>query len=401
MLRKLLFLILWLSWLSASGVAADPEYRLEFLKGPAEIVSDFDVSKSAVIVRKPQPRQIPLNEIVSLRKTNVADDWSQRTALIWLSNGDRLVGTPTDIDEETMTVRWLQFPASDPLKIPLEHVTALCLQTPSSAPGRQKLLRMVATETERGDVAWLASGDRVSGEFTGLVAGEFVLRTPTGKLPILREKLRALRFDPDLIAAMKPAPTRYLLTFSDGSRLTATNFERTAERVSFTTQFGAIGALPAAELFGVQVFSPAIQPLSERKPMNVKVTPYVGGDWTWEKDRNVFQGPLQLRGREFATGLGVHSRTAISYAIEPKDREFRAVVGIDDAAEEAGHAIFTVAVDDRIIWTSPGITGTSEPLPIPPVDLRGGKRLTLTVEFGEQGDVRDYADWCDAIVLRD
>src|SRR4029078_4051281 len=95
------------------------------------------------------------------------------------------------------------------------------------------------------------------------------------------------------------------------------------------------------------------------KPASVKFTPYVGGDWPWEKDRNIFQGPLQLRGREFATGLGVHSRTALSYAIEPKDREFRAVVGIDDAAEDAGHVIFTVAVDDRTVWTRPGCAATA------------------------------------------
>jgi hypothetical protein len=393
------FLIIWLSW-STTGNAADQEFRLEFLSQPAETVQDFAVAKSAVSIRQPQSRQIPLSEFVSLRKTTIAEDWSQRTALVWLSNGDRLVGTPTAIDEETMTVRWLQFPASDPLKIPLEHVTAICLELPSSAEGRQKLMRMLATETERGDVAWLASGDRVAGEFTGLNAGEFVLSTPTGKLPILREKLLAMRFDPDLVAAVKPLSTRYLLTFSDGSRITAASFERNVERVSFTTAFGMEGSLPAGELTGFQVLSPVIQSLSERKPAAVRFTPYVGGEWPWEKDRNVLQGPLQLRGREFAIGLGVHSRTAISYAIEPKDREFRAIVGIDDAAEDGGHVIFSVAVDDRVVWTSLGITGTSEPLAIPPVNLRGGKRLTLTVEFGEQGDVRDYADWCDAIVLR-
>jgi hypothetical protein len=119
------------------------------------------------------------------------------------------------------------------------------------------------------------------------------------------------------------------------------------------------------------------------------------------KNVNVLQGPLSLRGVEFGSGLGMHSRMSATYEVKPSDREFRATVGIDDCASGSGSARFAIDVDGRRIWTSDEITGRSLPLSIPPVPVRGAKRLTLLVDFGQKADVADYADWCDAVLIVD
>lgn len=376
------------------------EFILERVSGPSETFTRFDVSNAVLEISGPPVRSFPLKDVVSLRRKGALVDWSQRTTIVWLSNGDRLIGEPTGIDEDQMTLRWQQFPASEPVTVPLEYVVAVCLQTPTSAGARQKLFQSLAANAERGDVAWLTSGDRVAGELLGLENGEFLLKTKTGQLPILRDKLLALRFDAELVAPLKSTDPRAVLLFSDGTRLTVQSFEVAGEEVSFTTAFGAKSALPLSALDSLHGFSKTVQPLSERKPAAVQFTPFLERTWNWAKDRNVLSGPLQLRGREFATGLGLHSRMQLTFPLEPNDREFRATVGIDDVAEGRGHAVFSVAVDDKTVWISPGLTGSSDPLAIPPVDLRGGKRLTLTVDFGEEGDVCDYADWGDAVIIR-
>lgn len=380
--------------------AADPEYRLELQNGAAETIRRFEVADAVLTSRDLQPASIPLGEIISLRRVGFQDDWTERSTVLWLTNGDRIVGEPTEITEDSLTVRWLQFPASDSLTIPLEYVASISLHTPASTTARQRLFRQLTTDAEDGDVAWLVSGDRVSGQFTGFSRGEFHFNTEAGRLPIVRNKLLALRFDPELVSRIKLPPTRYVLSFSDGSRLTASDFKKNHQHVTCSLVLGAEMMLPAEELVGVHVFSPRLLALSQRPPESSEFTPYLAGKWPWIKDGNVLHGPLQVRGQEFVHGLGVHSRTTLSYAIEPKDREFRAVVGIDDAAEGKGHVVFQVAVDDEVLWQSPAVTGASKPIVVPPVDLRGGKRLALTVEFGESGDVRDYADWCEAIILR-
>lgn len=379
--------------------AADREFRLEPVRGDVQTVRLESASETELTLAG-LPRAVPWTDVVALRREGKPSDWRQRTSIVWLSNGDRLIGEPLSANEDTLTVRWLRFPPRDVLPIPLERVTALCLKTPPSAATRRKLFRSLAAEPLKSDAAWLASGDRISGDFAGLSAENGKFQTDAGILPIRREQLTAVRFNPQLIAVERPATPRYLLTLSDGSRVTAARFRLTQDQLSFTTAYGVDAVLPADAMVSCQVFSEQVQPLSEVKPERVSHTPYQGGDWAWTRNRNVLYGPLELRGREFATGLGVHSQTAMTFALGPADREFRATVGIDDCAEGQGHVRFTILVDDRPVWQSPGLTGLSEPLAVPPVSLRGGTQLTLRVEFGEFGDVSDYADWCDAILLR-
>jgi alpha-galactosidase len=119
------------------------------------------------------------------------------------------------------------------------------------------------------------------------------------------------------------------------------------------------------------------------------------------KNANVLRGPLSLRAAEYGVGLGVHSQMRVTYDVQAGDHEFRSTVGIDDAAGGKGSVRFSVDVDDRRAWSSPEITGRSPALAIPPVKLKGAKKLTLIVDFGANADVLDYADWCDAIVVRE
>ena len=90
-------------------------------------------------------------------------------------------------------------------------------------------------------------------------------------------------------------------------------------------------------------------------------------------------GPITLRGTEFITGLGMHSRMAVTYQLRGIEREFQATVGIDDIAQGAGSVVFAVELDGRRIWTSSEITGKSPLTSVGKIDLHGGKQLTLLV----------------------
>ena len=72
----------------------------------------------------------------------------------------------------------------------------------------------------------------------------------------------------------------------------------------------------------------------------------------------------------------------------------------DDTARGRGSVVFVVEVDGERVYTSKPVTGKSDPLSIPPVDVAGKQRLTLIVDFGHLGDIRDHADWCNAVLIR-
>jgi hypothetical protein len=52
------------------------------------------------------------------------------------------------------------------------------------------------------------------------------------------------------------------------------------------------------------------------------------------------------------------------------------------------------------VFTSPVLTGRSAPVDLGPLDVAGAHELTLVVEYGEYGDILDYADWGDAVLVR-
>ena len=106
-----------------------------------------------------------------------------------------------------------------------------------------------------------------------------------------------------------------------------------------------------------------------------------------------------MRGAEFAKGLGTHSQTSVTYSLDGAYRLFHAVIGIDDSTEGAGHAAIAVVLDGNTLYAADALQGDAPALSIPALDVSGGNRLTLIVDFGQLGDVGDRVDWCDAVLV--
>lgn len=124
------------------------------------------------------------------------------------------------------------------------------------------------------------------------------------------------------------------------------------------------------------------------------------GEWPLQQDRSASGRPLRLKGREFPKGLGMHSRTTVTYDLAEKFRVFQAVVGLDDTTIGDGTAKCAVDVDGRRVFEPPALTRLQGPVRLPNIDVSGAKRLTLTVDFGELGDSQDQVNWGDAVLLR-
>ena len=106
--------------------------------------------------------------------------------------------------------------------------------------------------------------------------------------------------------------------------------------------------------------------------------------------------PVPARGRsDYDRGLGTQSRTLLAYRLDPGDRRFQALVGLDDRAGPLGSVVFRVLVDGKErssrrrcrSATRPGRSTSTWP---------GRRLLILVTEFGERGEVRDFADWVEA-----
>ena len=151
----------------------------------------------------------------------------------------------------------------------------------------------------------------------------------------------------------------------------------------------------------VQYFDNPVVRLPGMKPRQVVHTPFLGAVRPPVVDGSIGGGPLVVAGRWTASGLGVTSRTRMTWALGRHHHRFCARVAIDDSAEGAGDVVFRVLVDGRAAWSSGPLTGRDRPKRVGPIDLEGAGSLTLEVDYGRRADAGDHAVWLDPRLLSD
>ena len=249
------------------------------------------------------------------------------------------------------------------------------------------------------ELLWLANGDLLAGGFLGLDEKKIKFQPEGGPIELERSGVVALGFDPALVVYPRPQGTFLELALADGSRLGVTAPRVEQGQVVATTRFGTPIRLPLGELASVHSRSASIAYLSEREATAQQYVSYVGPTRPYRRDAAVTGHPLRVAGQRFDRGLGTQSRTLLAYRLAPGDRRFQALVGLDDRAGPQGSVVFRVLVDGREKFASPPMSVRDAPKSID-VDVAGAKVLILATEFGPRGDVRDYADWIEARIIR-
>jgi len=347
------------------------------------------------------PQRFDLSDLLSIRFRKRAAAIRQRGSMVLLAGGDRLLLQPTSLDEDDLVGIWQYFPAWPRLNIPLECVRAIAFQLPEDAPTRHRLTAELLEYREKSDTVILENGDRLRGQLIRLSADALAFEGPVGKSSIPSNDIRALALNSELISVPKKTGKRVLLELRDGSRLTARRVVLSEQGLlEVETQFGSGLRVPTSAVVSMRFLGGRAVYLSDMKPVDFEFTPYFQTRWPLRLDRNVNGGPLRLKGREHAKGLGMHSRSVVSYDLAGEFSQFRATVGIDDSAGRKGSVQFAVEVDGERVFTSSVMTGTDTPTSIGPLDVSGKKRLTLIVEFGERGDILDHANWCNPLLIR-
>lgn len=216
---------------------------------------------------------------------------------------------------------------------------------------------------------------------------------------------RTLPMRPDITyavvfgAGLSPTESPWTVTLRDGSTIAASPAKSDATSLAVLLGDRTPIAVPVEHVEAIAVRSPRVAFASDMEPAAAVFEPFLETPWPHRRDRSVSNRPLRLGGVEYAKGLGVHSRSDITFATDGKYAQFAAVIGIDDCARPRGNVVFRVLADDREAFTSGPVTGRDEPRPIV-VDIRGAKRVRLIVEYGEELDLGDHADWAHARFIR-
>lgn len=121
-------------------------------------------------------------------------------------------------------------------------------------------------------------------------------------------------------------------------------------------------------------------------------------DHPLRKNKNAKGGALRLDGVEYASGLGMFSYCRVTYSLNAEYESFSAQIGIDDFERPGGHVEFIVLLDGKEAFRR-GIGGKDKSVPLR-LDVGSAREMTLIVDYGEQWQFNDFANWAGAKLLR-
>jgi alpha-galactosidase len=106
---------------------------------------------------------------------------------------------------------------------------------------------------------------------------------------------------------------------------------------------------------------------------------------------------LTIGGAQYATGIGAHPDSGIHVYLGRTCTAFTSAVGVDAEVGNAGSVRFAVYGDGRLLAYSDTLTGGRAPATLT-AGVAGVADLELRVTDNRDGDIRDHADWGDAVL---
>jgi hypothetical protein len=180
-----------------------------------------------------------------------------------------------------------------------------------------------------------------------------------------------------------------MLTLVDGTTFSGHAQPGEAGAVRVETSFGAELEIDPARLSRISVHSGRVVYLSDLSATEVQTEGRLHRPWPIRHDRSLTLGTLATGGRTFEKGLGVHSRSELTYDVAGRYEKFAATVGIDDAVRPRGSVVFRVFGDDELVYESDTLTGVDPPVEVL-VDVSNVRKLTLVVDYADELDLGDH-----------
>jgi hypothetical protein len=293
--------------------------------------------------------------------------------------------------------------------LPLSMVRGAVFHAPAARAARDRLFRRLAAPGEGDrDRVLLSGGDEVQGTLTSLDSRHANLETSVGAAKIDLGRTAAVVFNPALAAKFDAARPRLLVGLRDGTLVvvaSAVGRDRVRLEPFVAETADQTDSTPAKpwevdrrEIGYLQMLGGRTTYLSDLAPTGYKHVPYLDASRDYRLDRSVGDGDLRAGGRRYRKGVAMHSTSRLTFPLDAAHRRFAAEIAIDDDADGRGSVTFRVFVDTEERYRSEIVRGGDPPQPIE-VDVAGGKQLSLIVDFAEEADVLDHADWLNARLL--
>jgi hypothetical protein len=392
-----MYALLAMTLLCADSTAQGPLFIANSAAGTPNIgtITTFEETFALSLA---QPNvSIKTGQLVDLVRAEVRSPKWPSTAQIVLANGDRLpLVAPLggDATATKFTVMLAKDGASQSISVPLTAIAGVWFSDVSTD---DLLTRPWFDPSRKLDALRLRNGDVLRGTFERFSDTGAVLFQPFGEKVAKTfevNNLQALAIEPSLTRVRKPKTAYSKVVLMNGARISITGLSLKANTWQGTLLTGAKVTFPLEELYRVDVELGLAVSLTDIKQKSTKLEPYGQLPWPVQTNRNAKGESLMLktvRGEEmFDTGLGLHSKTTLTYDLAGKYTRFEALLGLDANTGQKGHVEVSFLLDAVAQkWSDNkdlSYLGGVKPVFL---DVTKAKELTVIVDYGQRGDIQD------------
>jgi hypothetical protein len=236
----------------------------------------------------------------------------------------------------------------------------------------------------------------LSGLLDGLSADQVVLDRSGSMVEIPRGKVYGVLF----AAALEPGldGLNAQLRSSDGSSLRGKISGLKDGVLSLEMVEDVTLLLPLRTIESIRLRPPNLVYVSDLEPESAVAQPVLAPAREWQRDRNVLGGSLQIGRQIFEKGIGIAGGSRITFANPGVYTKLTALVGIDAGRGVRGDCEAVVLGDGQELARH-RLRGGEKPLTLN-VDVSSVSSIALHVEPGEDYDLSDHVNWCEAAFLK-
>jgi hypothetical protein len=239
----------------------------------------------------------------------------------------------------------------------------------------------------------------VTGVIESVGPAGVVVSSKLGKVTVKRELIRGIAFSKTLKPWREPEGLLAQAALVGGSKTLGAIEGPDGGQYTLRSVIGPAWRVEVASVRKVSFRGGRLVWLSDLKPSASKVTPFFNREWPPRMNASVWGRPLTVAGEEYEHGIGIHSKTELTWRLNGGYVSFVSLLGIDDETNGTGAATVSITADGRTLLKPTPVKGGEKPVPVK-LNVTGVREMTVLVDYGQGQDTGDHVDLLDARLLK-
>lgn len=354
----------------------------------------LSMTKGATIVFEGKEKVIPIENLVNITTSVNGLKGKPRDTKITLTCGDYMIGRLIRGNNESISLETRDLGT---VVLPLDALSRIDT-VQAFKPAFEESAKWLESSQRMGeDQVLLTNGDVLSGFITSVDSQMVTIEGEMGESQIPLHVVVSAQFSSAPLTTSDRIS--FIVTLQNTGRVTVSEFEWTGRKARVKLMQGPKVQIDPKYIVQIGVVGGRWNWLSSMMPGHYEFTPMVSVPWPYKLNQNVLGEALVVAGQTFEHGIGVHSRSVLTYELNGNFKQFITSFGMDDHSGPFADVTVILRVDGQQRFEKKHVRRGQLHEPVR-LDVKGATKIELVVDFGDNGDLQDRFNWINAALVR-